>query len=468
MDNIFNREIADKYNIVPVRYENNILDVLSLKDDEELKKYLEYLTGKNINLIQTTMKDIEINKNKIFKNRYLYYLENDVFKLNEEEKIDEITDTSVVIDIVNNIISYAISLNSSDIHFEGKEDYFNVRFRIDGSLTDIIKINKKYQQNIISRIKVLCNLDYTIRSIPQDSRFTFNYNNRNIDIRVATIPTVFGEKLVLRILDRQYFQHTKEGIGLSGKNLQKVDLLLQQPSGLILCCGPTGSGKSSTIYTLLKNIAKEDVNIITIEDPVEFKISEINQVNINDKSGLTFEKGLEAILRLDPDAVMVGEIRNLDTARTAIGASITGRKVFSTIHTSDCPSTIYRLKDMGVEDYLISSGLIGIISQRLVRKLCDCKKKVKKYVELFNEEIEYYEPVGCEKCNNGYSGRFAVYEILIVTERIRFAINNNYSLNEIERIALEEGMVSMKEALKSYLVKGTTSIEEIYKNIFTI
>ena len=226
MENIISREISEKYNVVPLDEKNNILNILSLKKDDEIKNYLEYLTDRNVNLIEGNSYEIEAKRKEIYKNRYLFHIERDAEEIESNFKYNRDMKTSPVISIVNNIISYAIDQNASDIHFEGKESTFNVRMRIDGTLVNVISLDKKYQQNIISRIKVMCNLDYTVRNIPQDSRMTFPFQNRKIDIRVATIPTVYGEKIVLRILDRHYFEHTKKGIGLEGKNLEKVNLLL--------------------------------------------------------------------------------------------------------------------------------------------------------------------------------------------------------------------------------------------------
>lgn len=459
--NLINREEMINKGIIPI-YKKEKLEKLIIKENIDISNL--YLNTREINILEVDNKSFEKIKSLILIKEKAEEISNIIEKL--EKNIEK--DDYFLVKLIDYIIEYAILTNSSDIHFEGSMEEVIVRVRTDGVLNNLCKLNKIHHQRLISRIKILANLDYTIKNIPQDSRFTYEFKNENIDIRVATTPTVFNEKIVLRILDKSKVEYTKEGIGLFGDNLIKVNKLLKQPSGIILSVGPTGSGKSSTIYTLLEDIKSEDINIMTIEDPVEYKISGINQMNIDEKSGFTFEKGLEAILRLDPDKIMLGEIRNAQAARTAFRASITGRMIFSTLHTSDCPSTIIRLQDMGVENYLISAGLMGIISQRLVRKLCTCKKEVQEYVDIYNEELKFYKPVGCEKCNKGYSGRIAVFEILILNQELKEAINKNKPLEELNKLALKSGMIPLKNELKKLLLKGDTSLDEIYKNIITL
>lgn len=459
--NLINREEIIEKGIIPI-YNEEILDKLIIKEDVNIEDI--YLYSQNTNILKVDNEEFKKLKSLIL----IREKTSDIAKIIEKIENNIKKDDLLLVKLIDYIIEYAILTNSSDIHFEGSNDDVVVRVRTDGVLNNLCKLKNTHHQRLISRIKILSNLDYTIKNIPQDSRFTYKFKNESIDIRVATTPTVFNEKIVLRILDKLKIEYTKEGIGLFGNNLEKVNKLINQPSGIILSVGPTGCGKSSTIYTLLEDIKSEDINIMTIEDPVEYKISGINQINIDEKSGFTFEKGLEAILRLDPDKIMIGEIRNAQAARTAFRASITGRMIFSTLHTSDCPSTIIRLQDMGIENYLISAGLMGIISQRLVRKLCTCKKKVVEYVDIYNEELTFYKPVGCEKCKKGYLGRIAVFEILILNQKLKEAINKNKSLDELNKIALDSGMVPLKEELKKLLLNGETSLNEIYKNIITI
>lgn len=464
---IITREISNKYNIVPFEEDEKSIKMYSNHSNEEIKNYISNITNKEIIISKLENKEISKQRNKIYNEEIRFEIKEEIEKLNSDKNTEN--DKSIIIvKIVDLIISYSIMINVSDIHFEGIKDYIRVRVRQNGILKELCKIRSIYYQNIVSRIKVLSNLDYTIKNIPQDSRITYKFEDREIDIRVATIPTVFGEKVVLRILDRSNIKHSKEGIGLKGENLLKINKLLKQPGGLILVTGPTGSGKTSTLYTLLNSLADGEKNIITIEDPVEYKIQGMNQININEKAGLDFENSLESVLRLDPDIIMVGEIRNKKTAEIAISAAITGRLVLSTIHTGDSPSAIYRLKDMGIENYLISAGLIGIISQRLVRRLCNCKIKTEKYIDIYDEKLKIYEKNGCEKCKDGYNGRKAVFEVLLMTDKLRYAINNNETLKTLKKIAEEEGMISLKQAMKKELLDGETSLDEIYKNIVTI
>lgn len=469
---IINRDISIKYNIVPQNENKDSIVFWSISDDQNTSVYLKVLTGKNIIFKICSEGELILHRKNIYRAddkstilKELSELEDDVTF--EKTSDNDITDSPIV-RLLNSLLDYGIEHNCSDIHIDSKKEGSTIRTRVDGVLNYIDEIPLKSTQMLISRIKVLSNLDYTIKNIPQDGRFTYEHLNKSIDIRVATTPTSFGEKIVLRILNKETVEYTKEGIGLKGENLNTINSLIHQPNGLLLICGPTGSGKTSTIYTLLKSIKSEEINIMTIEDPVEYKIEGINQIEINEKVGLNFESGLKSILRLDPDIIMVGEIRNLETADTAIKASISGRLVFSTIHANDSPASIYRLLDMGIDNYLLSAGVIGIVSQRLLRKLCSCKKKVKKYVELYGREMEIYEPVGCEKCYNGYRGRVAVFEILVINEELKRAINRGVSLSDLRKLAEKSGMIPLKLAMEDILARGDTSLEEIYKNIMTI
>lgn len=423
------------------------IDIILCEDDELTKYRSDLYSNKDIS-------DIESTLNLVSNNTYNSSI--------EENTNDE---NSAIIKSLNEIIDYAIDNKCSDIHFDANSKGSKVRIRRDGILENLLEVDSKAARLLVNRIKVISNLDYTIRNVPQDGRFTY----KGIDFRVAIIPTAFSEKVVLRILDKQNVEFTMEGIGLRGNDLEKISNLIKQPNGLILVVGPTGSGKSSTIYTLLNEINSPQINIISVEDPVEYKIEGINQIEINEKVGLDFNAGLKSILRLDPDKIMVGEIRDSQTARTALRSSITGHLVMSTLHTNDSPSALYRLRDMGIENYLISAGVIGIISQRLVRKLCDCKKKENKYVDIVGKHMDVHSAVGCPKCNHtGYQGRIAVFEILILDDVLKDAINENIPLSQFRKLCKQQGMVSLKESLINLISDGTTSLEELYKNIVTI
>lgn len=474
MKNILSREDSVKYNVVPKSITNNYYKFYASSPSQIVIDDLEYIFKKKIQLEVVTSSELEIYRENLYEGsgEELSELLSVVNNIEIEDKsMDylDLTTDSPLVTLFSKILNYAIDQNCSDIHFEGMQDYFRVRIRKDGILKESFTINKSIQANFISRIKIISGLDIAEKRLPQDGRFSYEVNKRNVNIRVATTPTIHGEKAVLRILDNSNIEYTLEGIGLENSNLNKVSRLIRQPNGLILVCGPTTSGKTSSIYAMLNMLNSEEINIMTIEDPVEYKLEGINQIQVNEKTGMDFNKGLKTILRTDPDIIMVGEIRDSETAKTAIRASITGHLVLSTIHTNDSPSAIIRLMDMGVEDYLVSAGLIGVISQRLIRILCNhCKKEVEVESSLLNGKAKVYESVGCPKCNNGYIGRKAVFEILIFDDDIRKSINNNSPLIEIKRLARAKGMVDLKEEIITLLLRGETSLSEAYKVISSL
>lgn len=476
--NKFSFEIKDKFGenycrknfIAPAREEDDCSVFYSLHNDELLKYNLEQKLQKKV-LFEIKSEEKVIDEiDKIYRDEEKYNILRDInlrykddITLKENEKED-----SPAVRVLDYIIRQSIIRNASDIHIEPRFQDIVVRIRIDGALNELMRLPKNIYPHLVTRIKILSKLDISEKRLPQDGRFSFKFKNEDIDIRVATTPTGTGEKIVLRILDVQRISYTPEGIGLSGENLDKVMNLISQPSGLILCCGPTSSGKTSSLYTILRKIQKDDINIMTIEDPIEYKIDGINQIEVNPNTGLTFEKGLKAILRMDPDKVMIGEIRNEDTAHIAISSSITGHLVLSTLHTESSPASIGRLIDMGIEPYLISAGLIGVISQRLIRKLCPhCKEKIKNTNPLVNSKY-VYRASGCEKCNSGYSGRIAVFEIMIVDSEIRQMITNRESVAKIKEVSIKKGMNTLSHEILNLIENGETTFEEFYKNVHTV
>ncbi|RVU55310.1 GspE/PulE family protein [Anaerosphaera multitolerans] len=469
---VINIDLSMKYDVVPISEDEDSIVFWSLEDDQNTSVLLRIITGKNIVFKICSSEEIVAYRNKVYGKKDKSSIINELNNLErdislEDDYVEDLTDSPIV-RFLNLILNYAIENNGSDVHIDSDEEGALIRIRIDGVLMDLCPVPQWANQRIHIRTKVLCNLDYTVKNIPQDGRFTYKYMGKNIDIRVAITPTSSGGKIVFRILNKESIDYSKSGIGLEGNDLYLMEQLTSQPSGLLLICGPTNSGKTSTLYALLKSLKSDEINIMTVEDPVEYKIEGINQIEIEEKVGLDFESGLRAILRLDPDIIMVGEIRSLETADIAIKSSISGRLVFSTIHANSSVSAIYRLLDMGIDNYLLSAGVIGIVSQRLVRKLCNCKRRVKTYVDLYGEYLDVCEPVGCSSCYNGYSGRRAVFEILVVNEELRQAINKGSSLSELKSIAEKGGMVTLKDAMKVLLLKGETSVEEIYKNLITI
>ena len=393
----------------------------------------------------------------------------------DDTEMSEVTSAPIV-RLLNSIIEQAVRRRASDIHIEPYQDEIRIRFRIDGDLTEIMTLPRSNLSAIVTRVKIIGRMNIAEKRVPQDGRVESRINDKEVDMRISTLPTVYGEKIVLRLLDKSNFQFTKEGLGFSERNLRVFDQILSQPYGMILVTGPTGSGKTTTLYTVLKELNVVEKNVITIEDPVEYKLNGINQVQVNVKSGLTFAQGLRSILRQDPDTVMVGEIRDGETAEIAVRAAITGHLVLSTLHTNDSPSTIARLIDMGIEPYLVSSAVVGIVSQRLVKTLCSkCKAEYEpKYKEKkmlgFTEEdkLTLYKAVGCNSCNQGYKGRAAVHEIMPINENIRRLIDTGATIDKIREMALEEGMTTLFQSASSLALKGETTFEEVMRVGFTL
>ena len=398
--------------------------------------------------------------------------------MNSEEEMLEVA-TAPIVKLINSIIEQAMRSNASDIHIEPSYNDIRVRFRIDGDLKEIMTLPKSNLSAIVTRIKIIGRMDIAEKRIPQDGRVEMKFSDKEIDLRISTLPTVYGEKIVLRILDKSNFNFTKEGLGFSNYNLSKLNSMIAQPYGMLLVTGPTGSGKTTTLYTILRELNVQTKNVITVEDPVEYKLKGINQTQVNTKAGLTFAAGLRSILRQDPDTIMIGEIRDSETAEIAVRAAITGHLVLSTLHTNDSPSTIARLIDMGLEPYLVSSAVIGIISQRLVKVLCPkCKQKYeasdseKKILGIngidADKDTILYKPVGCNACNNGYRGRAAVHEVMLVNENIRRCINKGASTDEIRSMALEDGMTTLLQSAAGLVLKGETSFEEVMRAGYTL
>lgn len=367
------------------------------------------------------------------------------------------------------MLNDAIKACCSDVHIEPTDEGWRVRMRRNGTLFLYGDYPEATYSEFATRVKIMASMDIGERRRPQDGRMTYCYGGRNIDIRVSSIPVKGEEKLVLRLLDHTGLNYTPEGIGLTGEGLALVRRLLRQPLGLILICGPTGSGKTSTLYTFLQLLNTIERNIITIEDPVEFSIEGINQMQVNPKAKITFTSGLEAMLRQDPEIMMVGEIRSKETAEIALRSSITGHLIFSTLHTTDSPSAIIRLMDMGIEPYMISAGVIGIISQRLVRTLCPhCKRRVEVEDDFFELRGEIFAPVGCSHCFDGYAGREAIFEIMLVDEEIRELIKPGTTLDTLRRKAEEKGMIPLRTSLRERIEAGVIGLDEAYRTMMTM
>ena len=384
----------------------------------------------------------------------------------EAAKQDANANDQPIIRFVNTMIEEAIFAKCSDIHIEPMEKCLRIRFRIDGKLQIYMETSPELIPSVTSRIKFIGNMNIAEKRIPQDGRINYRVAGRDIDFRISVLPSVYGEKIVMRITTSLGMELKKEAIGFLPQNLEKFNHLIKSNRGIILVTGATGSGKSTTLYTALNEVKSEDINIITVEDPVEMLQEGITQVQTNEKAGMTFAAALRSILRQDPDIIMVGEIRDGETAAIAVQAAITGHLVLSTLHTYDAPSSVARLVDMGIEPYMVSSALLGIIAQKLARRLCvECKEAYSpdqnERISLKldpNEEITLYRKKGCDKCNKkGYKGRIAVHEIMLLTTTLKRAITEGKSTDEVRELAVKEGMIPMKENVRIDVLKGLTS-----------
>ncbi|MGC7873698.1 GspE/PulE family protein [Desulfosporosinus sp. SYSU MS00001] len=388
----------------------------------------------------------------------------------EGEVIDE--ESTPIVKFLNTIIENAVNNQASDIHIEPIEGELRVRFRIDGVMREIMLTPISMANPVVSRVKIMADLNITERRLPQDGRISYLVGEKMIDLRVSTIPTMYGEKVVLRILDKSNIILDKEALGLRGNDLSLFEGLISKPSGIVLVTGPTGSGKTTTLYTVLKELNVPEKNLVTLEDPVEFSFKGVNQIQINPKAGLTFATGLRSILRQDPDIIMVGEMRDNETAQIAVRSALTGHLVLSTIHTSDAASSIVRLMDMEIEPFLISASVLGIISQRLVRRICQqCAAEYEggplEHTLLdvpLNTKLLLKKGQGCPYCNkSGYKGRIAVFEIMPITAGHRQLIDRRATADELRAYALEQGMKSLKQAEVRLVLEGITTVEELLR-----
>lgn len=369
---------------------------------------------------------------------------------------------------VDSIIKEAIPYRASDIHIEPFEKVVRVRYRIDGDLQQRAEFPIEAYSSICARLKILANMNIAERRVPQDGRINMTVSGNEFDLRVSTLPTVFGEKFVIRVLDKTSFQFTRADLGFTEAENVVVDKMLAKPHGIILLTGPTGCGKSTTLYSFLKEVNDCTVNIVTVEDPVEYTMQGVNQTQVNTKANMTFATALRSILRQDPDIIMIGEIRDEETAEIAVRSAITGHLVFSTLHTNDAPGAIVRLEDMGVPNYLVADALVGVIAQRLVKRLCPiCKKKGRttaKEMEILgiNEPISIARPQGCQFCNNtGYKGRIAVHELMYMNENVKTAVLTENNLEKLRRICIDNGMNTLWNSCRNLVFNGATDIREL-------
>ncbi len=478
--------------VIPLRKKGRRLMVaLADPTQSQVIEDLQFLTGADIQPYVAKASDIQATLDKVLGAPSQDFLREAMEAIEEEGvegevEVGEVEEEEAgavdltaaaaapVVKLVNGLLAQAIQMGASDIHIEPYEKDFRVRFRMDGVLHEVMHPPYKFKNAVISRIKIISKLDIAERRRPQDGRIRLRYGNREVDIRVSTVPTVYGEKVVMRILDKSALSVNLENLGFEEEALKLFMDAIHKPYGMILVTGPTGSGKSTTLYSAMQILNKPEVNIMTAEDPVEYNFHGLNQVQIREEIGLTFASALRAFLRQDPDIILVGEIRDKETADIAVKAALTGHLVLSTLHTNDAPSTVVRMVDMGVEPFLVSASVILVVAQRLMRKICpNCKAPVEYHPEDLRElglnpeeltNVTFYKGEGCEKCKNtGYKGRTGIYEVMAMTPEIREAINEGATTQEIREIALEQGMITLRDAALRKFINGITTREEVLR-----
>lgn len=478
------RNVAKEHCIVPVKLSgDNLCIAMSDPLDFIAQEVVKKISGKNVIPMIATKKAIEQviatlygseGTARAIEDMKREMSAGDIIPGQITETADEDINKAPAIRFVNSIIERAFLERASDIHIEPQKEEVVVRMRIDGLLRKILTVPSDLQSTVISRLKIMGGMNISEHKIPQDGHAMITVKDHSIDIRMSVMPTIYGEKIVLRLLDKSSYEISKHTIGLTKEDEARYDALLQNSNGIILLVGPTGSGKSTTMCAMLSELAGEEVNVVTLEDPVEYNIAGVNQCQINEKTGMTFASGLMAVLRQDPDIIGVGEIRDSETAAIAARAAITGHLVLSTLHTNDSVSAVHRLMDIGVEPYMISSALKGVISQRLVRKICphcrtsyqpsDEEKRLLGISE--TEDLRLYRGEGCPECHHsGYSGRQAVFEILVLTKKMRRMISEGASEEQLSDEAAAGSFTSMKQACRKLVIEGVTTAEEALKAI---
>ncbi len=480
--NTLNESYARKNRVVPIDFQSGHLVVVT---NDPLNFYvldeIQVLTGYPVKTMLAPKKEIELAIDKYYSESVVKSAVDNINRTFNKDESNELTAMGIRIEgaptvtIVNTIIYQASLRGASDIHIEPFKNNLLVRIRIDGDLIEHTNMNIGAHNSIVTRLKLLGGMNIAEKRLPQDGGFHFDFNEVHTDIRISTLPTIFGEKVVMRLLNianKTAFNINQ--IGIDKSRLEKLKKMLKIPNGILLVTGPTGSGKTTTLYAMLNELIKKSINIVTIEDPVERPVEGINQVQINVKAGMTFSSALRSILRQDPDIIMIGEIRDRETAEIGVRASITGHLVLGSIHTNDSASTIARLIDMGIEPYMVGASLSGIISQRLVKKLCPyCKQK---YSLSENEKIlmegrtdELYRPVGCERCDyTGYMGRTGIYEVVEGDVRLREMIVKSAGIHEIKEYERAKGVVFLKESVIQMALDGETSLSEVEKINYSV
>ncbi|MFH1755003.1 MAG: type IV-A pilus assembly ATPase PilB [Candidatus Latescibacterota bacterium] len=476
-------QVATKFQVVPVKREGRILTVAMANPDNIFAiDDIKFITGFEVQPVIATETAIKKTIDRLYDSAdSLASVMKDIeadFEIVEEEDEDlgleeAKSENAPVVKLVNSLITDAVAKGASDIHIEPYEKKVRVRYRIDGMLHEMMSPPFKMKGSLISRLKIMAELDIAEKRIPQDGRIKIRFGGRGIDLRVSSLPTIYGEKVVMRILDQSNLQIDLTKLGFDEGALAKFLDAIENPYGMVLVTGPTGSGKSTTLYSALSKINKSHCNIMTAEDPVEYNLTGINQVNMHEEIGLNFAVALKAFLRQDPNIIMVGEVRDLETASIAVKAALTGHLVLSTLHTNDAASSINRLIDMGIEPFLVASSVIMIIAQRLVRKLCvKCRHMVKMHQETLSElgilespdELSTYEAKGCPACNDtGYAGRLGIYEVMPISPHIREMILDRRSVADLKKQAVDEAMLTLRMDGLNKFKRGLTSLEEVLR-----
>jgi len=484
---LLDRRLLRKHGVVPLRVEEGRLIVATSRPDNfYMLEDLAMLSGYPVTPVVAVEDDIERVLNRVFtiKQEVAELFEDGAGPAVEEQPeidlgVEARPDEAPIIRLVTALLQRAVSEGASDIHVEPRAGELKVRYRVDGVLREAMSVPPRLRAGMVSRLKVLADLDIAERRVPQDGRFSVRMRGRKIDLRAATLPTVFGEKVVLRLLDTQSVEMDLSKLGFEPKVLERYEEVFRRPYGTILVTGPTGSGKSTTLYATLAELNSPEKNIITVEDPVEYRLAGVNQVQVNARAGLTFASGLRSILRSDPDVVMIGEIRDFETAKTSVEAALTGHLVLATLHTNNAPAAVTRLTEMGVEPFLTASAVDCVIAQRLARRLCDrCKQPVTIEREILEaldfpfgsvgpeDEWSFHRAVGCERCGGtGYRGRIGIYEMMVVGEELSEAILRRSSSGEIAQAAEREGMVRLRDDGLLKAASGVSTIEEVLQNV---
>ena len=471
------KNVAERLSVVPLEIEEDGTLVVTMADPLDLPSQdeIKMLTGHNLRVTISGRDDIKRNLHRLYD---LTTSMEGIKTLSEQTQAEAYTpltatttvagpDDAPLIELVNDTISQAVREEASDIHIEAYEGTCRIRYRVDGNLYIHLEYPANLHPSVVSRIKIMSGMDISEKRKPQDGRILTVIDNKHIDLRVSSLPTMSGEKIVMRILDRDHASVELEQLGFDEDDMKYINRFCEMPWGIMLATGPTGSGKSTTLYSMLKRISNPNINIVTVEDPVEFYIPGINQVNVNERAGLTFDSALRSILRQDPDKIMIGEIRDGDTAQIAIRSALTGHFVLSTLHTNDAPSAATRIIDMGIQPFLLSASLSGVVAQRLVRCLCPFCKEEYELDEATCEKIHVpshshaFRPVGCPSCRNGYRGRRGIYEIMVVDDNLREMILKGADNIELREAAIKQGMKTLRQAGINAAINGITSLEEV-------